>query len=91
MCFCVCVYILCLRQFPAKLNVPFFKFQVGPFLFFSILHRIAEYKSLGLDKNIVDPDHGVNIEAKIQRLKSAGHGIEPLCSVPKNGWVSDLS
>ena len=58
-----------------------------------LIARIVAYIALGLDKQLVDPDKGVNVDAKVQRLLSAGRlfldGHVP--SVPTEGWLTDFS
>ena len=58
--------------------------------------RVSEYISTGLDKDLVDPDGGTNIERKRAKLEKAGlsssdHPNLP-CGVcaPETGWSKSL-
>ena len=39
----------------------------------------------------MDPDGGVNIDAKLQCMKSTGKDVGPLATIPSDGWIADLS
>ena len=59
--------------------------------------RVSEYIAAGLDKKIVDPDGGANIERKRLQLQQAGLGggtghpnLDCSVPVPDDGWVKSL-
>ena len=58
---------------------------------------MKEYISLGLDKEIVDPDKGANIARKLRALQSSDadlsrqSNLSPSPVVPDDGWTSNLA
>ena len=64
----------------------------------SCFRRVSTYIAEGRDDEIVDPDHGANVSAKVEKLqKMGGTSVHPnLARVPKcpgaddPGWTSNL-
>lgn len=62
-----------------------------------LAQRVSEYIATGLDKKIVDPDGGANVERKRLRLEKAGLGrttghpnLQCAVPAPADGWVKSL-
>ena len=62
-----------------------------------LAQRVSEYMATGLDKKIVDPDGGANVERKRLRLEKAGLGrttghpnLQCAVPAPADGWVKSL-
>ena len=62
-----------------------------------LAQRVSEYIATGLDKKIVDPDGGANVERKRLRLETAGLGrtkghpnLQCAVPAPADGWVKSL-